>query len=78
MNRPLYYTARHGMIWSAAGANVRTVLEAEAAAPHLLDMAITERSPDLSAMWVDQLASLILAIRDAKEQERAAPLEIAA
>jgi len=75
MTAPVYYTARHGLVWSASGANVRTVREAEAAAPQLLDMAITERNPDLSAMWMDQLASLVLAIREAKT---ASPVESAA
>lgn len=74
MTRSIYYEARHGLIWTKAGANVRTVLEAEAAAPHLLDMAITERNPDLSQMWLAQLADLVVAIRAAKTQEAANPV----
>jgi hypothetical protein len=31
-------------------------------------MAITERSADLSAMWVHQLTDLIAAIREARQQ----------
>lgn len=76
MTAPVYYTARHGLVWSASDSNVRTVLEAEAAAPQLLDMAITERNPDLSAIWMDQLASLVLAIREAKTAEPVEPAAI--
>ena len=68
MTRGLYYTARFGLIWSASRANVRTITEAEAAAPQLVDMAITERSAELSDMWVHQLTDLIAAIREARQQ----------
>lgn len=72
------YTARHGLIWAFGSNNVRTVKDAEQALPHLLDMALTERDPDLAEAWVARLADLIRAVREAKEQARRNPVELEA
>lgn len=77
MTAPLY-TARHGLIWAAASKNVRTLAEATEAAPHLLDMALTELDADLAQAWSDRLTDLISAIREAKAQIANQPQEIAA
>lgn len=72
MSAPVvFYTAVHGMIWSAAN-NFRTVAEAEEAAPKLLHMALTERHEALAATWMRQLADLVSAIREARLQIAAA------
>lgn len=70
MIAPLY-TARNGLIWAAASANVRTVREAEDALPHLLNMALTERDEDLAESWVVRLGDLVRATREARRQAAA-------
>lgn len=71
------YTARHAIIWHNDTLPM-TVTQATKAAHDLLELAITEKSAGYSAEWVGHLAPLVAAIRKAKEQERALPVEIAA
>lgn len=70
-DRTPLYTARNGLIWALASANVRTVREAEEALPHLLNMAMTERDEDLAESWVVRLGDLVRATRQAKAQVEA-------
>ena len=72
------YTARHGLIWAADSKNVRTVRDAEEALPHLLNMALTERDPDLAEAWIARLGDLVRATREAKGQAMSRPVEEAA
>lgn len=77
MTRRPYYTARHGIVYSAASAY--TVRDAEKHAHAFLDMALTERCEAWSVEWsCRQLADLVAAIREAKAQEIAAPVEVMA
>lgn len=78
MTRARYYTARHGLIWSACSGNVRTITEAETSLPHLADMAVSARTDDLSQDYLAQFADLVSAIREAKAQERDVPVREAA
>lgn len=73
MTRAPYYTARHALVWSSQGP--RTITEAEQHARDFLDMALTERDARHSVGWMAQLSELVSAIRQAKEQERALPVE---
>lgn len=70
-HRVKVYEARHGLIWSAGGGSVRSITEAEAALPAMIDLALTERERDLSGSWLLQLCDLISAIRDARRQAKA-------
>lgn len=67
MSAPLY-TARNGLIWAAASANVRTVREAEECLQDLLNMALTERNEELAASWIARLGDLVRATREAQSQ----------
>lgn len=75
MTRP-YYTARHALVWSPCGP--RTVLEAEQHARDFLGMAMSERDPEHATEWMRQLADLVQAIRQAKQQEADSPVREAA
>ena len=68
-----YYTARNALVWSSQAP--RTITEAEEHARDFLNMALTERDAGHSAGWMKQLSNLVSAIRQAKEQERALPVE---
>lgn len=72
MTQAPYYTARNALVWSAQGP--RTITEAEQHARDFLNMALTERDAGHSGGWMEQLANLVSAIREAKEQERALPV----
>lgn len=72
MDRPAYYTARDGLIWSAGNHTVRTVDEAFEAAPHLIGSAVCASTPQRAQDRIDQLADLITAVRQARLQKMAA------
>lgn len=71
-DRPAYYTARDGLIWSAGKHTVRTADQALEAAPHLIGSAVCAGSDLRARDRIDQLADLITAIRQARLQKLAA------
>ena len=79
MNRsPIFYTARHGLIWSPSSENVRTVTEAQSALGHLAAMVTEAPTEALFDSYLVQFADLCRAIREAKAQEVTAPVMEAA
>ena len=66
------YEARNGLVWTVGGGSVRTITEAEAVLPAMVDLAVTERSDELTEQWLNRLADLILAIRAARKQAKLA------
>lgn len=76
---PIYYTARHGMVWSPSSENVRTVREAETSLGQLAAMVTEAPTEALFDSYLAQFADLSRAIRQAKQQEADSPIqEIAA
>ena len=73
MTRSPYYVARAGLIWSPT--SPYTVKAAEEHARDFLDMALSERDGVWSARWVEQLADLVAAIREARVQCEDRPVE---
>jgi hypothetical protein len=66
MTRSGSYEARHGIVWIHG--EPFTIAKAEEHAHAFLDMTLTAEGPHWREGWGDQLNSLVLTIREARQQ----------